>query len=48
VLIESEWDYWDELESHRHSNLAEDKILQEFEPHIELDDLEVHVFEEVA
>jgi hypothetical protein len=48
VLIESEWEYWNELENHRHSNLAEDKILQEFEPHIELDDLEVHVFEEVA
>jgi hypothetical protein len=48
IQVESEWDYWDELQAHRHSNLAEDKILQEFEPHVDLEDLEVHVLEEIA
>ena len=48
ILVESEWEWWEDLEHHRESSLAEDKVLQEFEPHVELEDLEVHVFEEVA
>ena len=48
VLVESEWDTWQDLERHRASSLAEDKVLQEFEPHVALDDLTVRVFEEVA
>jgi hypothetical protein len=48
IMVESEWDYWDELVRHRKSNLAEEKVLQEFEPHVDLEDLEIHVFEEVA
>ena len=48
VLVESEWDTWQDLERHRASSLAEDKVLKEFEPHVELEDLTVCVFEEVA
>ena len=48
VVVESEWDTWQDLERHRASSLAEDKVLKEFEPHVELEDLAVCVFEEVA
>jgi hypothetical protein len=48
LLVESEWDTWQDLERHRASSLAEEKVLKEFEPHVELEDLTIHVFEEVA
>jgi hypothetical protein len=48
LLVESEWDTWQDLRRHRASSLAEDKVLKEFEPHVELQDLTIRVFEEVA
>jgi hypothetical protein len=47
VLVESVWDTWDDLVRHRESSLAEDKVLEEFSPHVELDDLLARVYEEV-
>ena len=47
VLVESIWDTWDDLQEHTGSSLAEDKVLQEFEPHVEATDLTVQVFEEI-
>jgi hypothetical protein len=48
LQVESEWETWQDLKRHRASSLAEDKVLKEFEPHVELEDLTIHVFEEVA
>ena len=48
LLVESEWDTWQDLKRHRTSSLAEDKVLKEFEPHVTLEDLTTRVFEEVA
>jgi hypothetical protein len=48
LVFQSVWDRWEDLEAHRESSLAEDKILREFEPHVELDDLRVRVYEEIA
>jgi heme-degrading monooxygenase HmoA len=48
MLVESEWDTWQDLERHHASALAEDKVLSEFEPHVQLEDLTIRVFEEVA
>lgn len=48
LIFQSVWDTWDELEVHRGSSLAEEKVLTEFEPHVSLQDLAVHVYEEVA
>ena len=48
LIFQSAWDRWEDLEAHRHSALAEDKILREFAPHIELEDLRVRIYEEVA
>jgi hypothetical protein len=48
LQVESEWETWQDLKRHRDSSLAEDKVLKEFEPHVELEDLTIRVFEEVA
>jgi quinol monooxygenase YgiN len=48
LVFQSVWETWEDLEAHRESELAEDKVLTEFEPHVELNDLVVHVYEEVA
>jgi heme-degrading monooxygenase HmoA len=47
VLVESVWESWDDLLRHRESSLSEDKVLKEFEPHVEIGDLDVRVYEEV-
>ena len=48
VVTSSEWLNWEDLESHRTSNLSEEKVLQEFGPHITPDDLELHVYREIG
>jgi hypothetical protein len=48
LQVESEWETWQDLKQHRASSLAEEKVLREFEPHVELEDLTIRVFEEVA
>ena len=48
LVFESVWEDWDDLESHRRSSISEDKVLTEFEPHVELQDLTVRVYEEVS
>jgi hypothetical protein len=48
LICESVWETWDDLETHRRSRRAEDKVLTEFEPHVTLKDLSVHVYEDVA
>lgn len=47
LIFQSVWETWDDLESHRKSSLAEAKVLTEFQPHISLEDLSVHIYEEV-
>ncbi len=48
LIFQSIWEAWDDLEAHRGSSLAENKVLTEFQPHVTLEDLDVHVYEEVA
>lgn len=47
LILESTWDTWDDLKRHLDSSLAEDKILKEFEPHVELEDLTTRIYEDV-
>jgi hypothetical protein len=47
VVVESTWGNWQDLELHRRSLLAENKVLNEFEPHVELHDLTARVYGEV-
>jgi hypothetical protein len=42
------WDRWEDLQAHQESSLAEDRVLREFAPHVELEDLRVRIYEEVA
>ena len=48
LVFESVWDHWEDLEAHRNSRLSEHKILDEFEPHVELQNLTTHIFTEVS
>jgi hypothetical protein len=48
LIFQSVWDRWEDLQAHKESSLAEDKVLREFAPHIKLEDLRVRVYEEVA
>lgn len=47
VLVESVWETWEDLIHHRSSSLSEDKVLEEFKPHVEVGDLAVRTYEEV-
>jgi hypothetical protein len=47
LVFESVWERWGDLDSHRRSSLAEDKVLTEFKPHVALEDLSVHAYQEV-
>jgi len=47
LVFESMWEAWEDLEAHRRSSLAEDKVLAEFEPHVSLQDLCVRIYREV-
>jgi hypothetical protein len=46
VVVESVWDHWEDLVSHRQSSLAEDKILREFAD-LTPDMLDISAFREV-
>lgn len=48
VIFQSEWQDWEDLNRHVSSSLLEDKILQEFEPHIKMEHLISHTFNEIA
>jgi len=47
VLFESTWETWEDVEAHRKSSLAEDKVLAAFEPHVSLQELNVHIYQDV-
>jgi hypothetical protein len=48
VIFQSEWQEWEDLYQHSRSSLLEDKILEEFEPHIRLKHLTSLTFNEIA
>jgi hypothetical protein len=47
IVFQSVWEAWEDLTAHRDSALSEDKILQEFEPHVDVKGLTVQLYEEV-
>lgn len=46
IVVESVWDHWEDLHTHRQSTLAEDKILREF-AYLTAEMLEIRTFREV-
>lgn len=47
LIFQSVWETWSDVSTHRKSSLLEDKILSEFEPHVPLENLVSHLYEEV-
>jgi hypothetical protein len=47
-MFMSEWEEWEDMDRHRQSPLLEDKIILEFDPHIQLEHLTKRVYNEVA
>lgn len=48
LIFQSTWENWDDLKNHQGSSVSENKVLTEFKPHVELQDLTAHVYEEVS
>jgi hypothetical protein len=47
LVFESTWEQWEDLDRHRASSLAEEKVLLEFGPHVTEGDLAVTTYAEV-
>ncbi len=47
LIFQSLWDRWEDIDTHQRSELLENKVLNEFQPHVELADLNCHVYEEI-
>lgn len=47
LIFQSIWESWEDVSAHRGSSLLEDKILVEFEPHVPLEEMVSHIYEEV-
>lgn len=47
LVVESMWDNWEEFEKHANSAMVEDKVLLEFDPHIDRGSLRRRVYEEI-
>jgi len=48
VIFFSEWENWDDCSTHVQSSVVEDKVLLEFNPHIQDEHLEKRIYREVA
>lgn len=48
LQVQSLWDQWQDLDSHRTSALSEQRILTEFQPHVKIENLTAHIYEEIA
>lgn len=47
LVVQSIWDQWEDLLTHQNSELAEKKVLSEFEPHVAMENLTVHIYKEI-
>ena len=47
IIFLSEWQTWEDISKHKQSNLIEDKILNEFSPHIQWENLKIQLFAEI-
>jgi heme-degrading monooxygenase HmoA len=47
LIFESAWNDWEDVDAHRRSSLAEGKVLNEFQPHVDLQSLSVQLYREV-
>jgi heme-degrading monooxygenase HmoA len=47
VVFHTVWETWDDVQAHRQSGLAEDKVLLEFDPHISKEHLVINIYDEI-
>jgi hypothetical protein len=47
IVFQSVWSDWDEFQNHIRSAVAEDRVIQEFQPHLSIDNLTTSQYEEV-
>jgi heme-degrading monooxygenase HmoA len=48
LIIESAWETWSDFLVHQDSSLVEQKILREFHPHVQVENLTTAVYDDVA
>ena len=48
LVLTSEWGSWEALEKHRDSEMAETKVLSEFEPHVSPGDMTTRIYAEIG
>ena len=48
LVLTSEWGSWEALERHRASEMAETKVLSEFEPHVSPGDMATRIYAEIG
>ncbi len=48
VVFRSEWSDWEDVERHRESALLEDKVLEEFDPHVSAESITVRAYARVG
>jgi hypothetical protein len=48
VVARSEWSDWSDIEAHRASYLVEDHVFEEFDPHVNKDNVTIRTYAEVG
>ena len=48
IVFRSEWSDWEDVENHRDSTLLEDKVLQEFNPNMNIGTVSTRVYAKVG
>ena len=48
VVTRSEWSDWADVEAHRASSILEDHLLEEFDPHVNKDNVTIRTYAEVG
>jgi hypothetical protein len=47
VVFQTVWETWDDVQAHRQSGLAEDKVVLEFDSHISKEHLVINIYDEI-
>jgi hypothetical protein len=47
IVFETQWDQWKDFEKHLQSNIVEEKILNEFDPHVSPENLRINIYQEI-
>jgi hypothetical protein len=48
IVTRSEWSDWTDVEEHRRSSILEDHLFEEFDPHVNKDNVTIRTYAEVG